>query len=184
MTKEKINIICPFCESEKIVKYGKYKQTQKYRCVKCKSIFREKNYTIVKKEEKLLTIALLNLIKKNFDGITSSRYTDFDLADIMPQKNIDEKEFKNVSIGIKNSVRGCPSIHCNNPKVVLCLAGNEIRIIKLQDSIYKNSDDYNKGYLIKLLDKNDYSTKGEYTGLASRPDEKYIQNGEEIITKY
>lgn len=165
------NMTCPRCGAkQKIVKYGKYKNTQRFKCKKCKKIFLEKNYTISKRSEKILAMSLLNLIKKNIIGATPNLYTNFDLSQIMPNENINEKEFKEVSIVIKNMSKDDDTVNCNNPRVVLCLVNNEIRIIKiLKEFIYEDSEDLNKGHKISLYCK---------------PDEKYESNKEQIIVKY
>lgn len=47
---------CPHCHSKHIVKYGKYKNVQKYRCNDCNKYFRENDNTILYKTKKNVSV--------------------------------------------------------------------------------------------------------------------------------
>lgn len=132
-TKKMNDIECPKCHKSQTVKYGKYKNTQKYKCKECGKIFKEKNYVIKTKKEKELVSVLLNLAKIKPIEVEKYFSQEFVLSDLLPKGEFDEKAFKDVSISIENAQTNHASIKCNDPKFLVCLVNNAITIIRLPD---------------------------------------------------
>lgn len=163
------NITCPKCnKKENVVKNGKYKDTQKYKCKSCEIIFKEKNYKITNKREKELAMALLNLIKLNPTNISSDNSEILNLSKVLAN-NIDEKEFKDVSVKIKSVKWGSSSVQCNSPKIVICLVNNTIEIIRLPDYITKTEHKMNRG-ITTLMRKDANYKKDKEINLADTLD--------------
>ncbi len=149
---------CPYCQNadkKKINKNGKYKNTQRYKCLKCKRTFKDKNYDIKFKKEKELATALLNLVKLSPNNFDSTVYKNLNLSEMLANEKIDEKDFKNVSVKIKKALNDHSKIECINPRAVLCIVENEIRIILLPQYYQDFSDGRNKGIDYKLFGKPD-----------------------------
>jgi len=160
---------CPECHEKQTVKYGKYKNTQKYRCKICKKIFREKNYVIKGKKEKELASVLLNLLKINLEDIKNCEVKRFKLSSLLPKEKIDEKAFKNVTVRIKKAPNNHSRIECRNPKIVICLTGNCIEIIRLPDYESKSARLANRG-ITTLINNDAYSKKDKTIDLIDRPE--------------
>jgi len=134
---------CPSCGGHKLIKYGKDKGVQKYKCSSCGRISRDKNYNleINNKNNRLILSALLRLINIDF-GSTCNEYLDVNLQDILNPTLIDADELKKITFRVNSLDRldaygndpkdnGTKNINCYNPRVVLCKNGNTIEIIKL-----------------------------------------------------
>lgn len=119
---------CPHCaESEKIVNYGKYKNTQRFKCKNCKKIFLDKNYAIKNKKENDLAEALYNLLSIKPEG---PKFRDLELSELLQNKKNDKK----LSIKIKNIKGNTGLISCYNPKILLCQGINgDIEMVRLPD---------------------------------------------------
>ena len=139
--EKKDNLECPFCHKLQTVKYGKYKNTQKYKCKSCERIFKEKNYVIKEKNEKKLVSVLLNLTKIAPDDITGK----FKLSNLLPDGKFDEKAFKNISVAIQKVPGNHESIKCKNPKIIIYLDGDTINIIRLPDYNSRTAKNEHRG---------------------------------------
>lgn len=124
---------CPDCgNTEKIYKHGKSGGVQRFKCKKCGKTFIDKNYVIKSKKDKEFAIALLNLLKMDPKSFDTDNYTNLDLTSLLQSEKIDENSFKDVTIQIKTAPFNTKkNINCNNPRIIISLVDNEIRLTLL-----------------------------------------------------
>lgn len=159
---------CPYCKSDNITKNGHYKDIQRYKCKDCGKTFKNKNYNIKSKKEKEFVRALYKLLNVNLKEI-DYKYKNLSLSKILDNSKNMQNNMDNFSIiARKDTWNASHSAYCQNPKIILCLCENEIRLVYLPINQF-GEEHYNKRVSFKL---------------AHYSDEEITVNGEKKIIKH
>lgn len=157
--KKKVDILCPFCGSNKVIKFGKSRdKIQRYRCKNedCKRTFLEiKKRTKYTSKEKALLSLLTNFLEpSNDENITIKNAI----------KNIDESSIDIDKFNlIQRSISDNKDIQCYAPKILICQEFDTITIYRFNNRSSKNcssrtisivDDDKNSKYKINLKKDN------------------------------
>lgn len=142
MSKEESVSICPKCEKiDKLIKYGKRNNIQRYKCKRCNYVFPEKRKRVkyLAKEKTLLAllVSLMNSEKGNLAKTALKNVSDV-LTQIENYQLVEKQSTKN------------DLIFCYNPRILVCDNGNGNIVI------FRIPDREKSANQIKIID-DDYS---------------------------
>ena len=133
--KQKTDILCPFCGSDKIIKHGKSRNgVQRYKCKNnaCKRTFLEKKKrTKYTSKEK----ALLSLLKNFLEPSDKSNLTIKDAIRNIDESTIDVSKFNLVQRSVSNS----NEVQCYGPKILICQEFDTVTIYRFNNRVHGSS---------------------------------------------
>lgn len=132
--KQKTDILCPFCGSDKVIKYGTSRDNvQRYKCKNedCKRTFLEtkKRIKYTSKEK-----ALLSLLKNFLEPSDDENITIKSAIKNINENSIDIRKFNLV----QRSVSDNDEIQCYRPKILICEEFDTITIYRFNNRLSRN----------------------------------------------
>ena len=126
MNKEKSVSICPKCQKiDKVIKYGKRNNIQRYKCNRCKHVFPETKKRIkYSANEKTLLALLVSLINSEKGNLTKTALKNVSviLSQIEDYRLIEKQPKKN------------DLIFCYKPRILICDNDNgDIVVFRIPD---------------------------------------------------
>lgn len=132
--KQKTDILCPFCGSNKVIKYGTNRDDiQRYRCKNkdCGKTFLEtKKRTKYNSKEK----ALLALLKNFLEPCDDSNLTIKEAIKNIDENSVDIQKFNLV----QRTVADNNEIQCYGPKILICQEFDTITIYRFNRRLSRN----------------------------------------------
>lgn len=116
MNKEKSITICPICHRiDKVIRYGKRNNIQRYRCNRCNCVFQEKKKRVkLSANEKTLLALLVSLINSEKGNLAKSAIKNvYNILNEIEDYRLVEKQCKNDKV-----------IFCKNPCLLVCDKGD------------------------------------------------------------
>lgn len=128
---EELKIECPYCNRTTVKKNGRTKKGKpRYLCKYCGKTFVNVSKYKINKKARLALGVLYNLLHDNFYKTDSLRSVLQKSCKEETEKTIEDFEFDGEIAGHSSHVNNI-NFKCRNPKLLICLDDNKIKLIKI-----------------------------------------------------